>query len=667
VKKACLIVAVCVVAVVTLSSCRSQEESQGALIERDPVFEQEIYDRLTVIAPDAVSVFKEATETSDAGDLEAAKRGYERVLELAPDFPDALRRLSHVELSLGNIDVALERAERALAVDESPYNHVALAGALLATEESENAKEALAHAWTAVEDLPDDDYANAVLLSAGAVNNDMRAIRQSTEKLLEIWPEYPFAHYVAGILATDEGKWILAERELLLAQELGMPAQAVQEALDDGIAYRARRQRVIRAGIYAVASWLAGLLGLFLVGMLLSKLTLAAVERAQPMTRFELGKGERLVRRIYRVVIALTGVYFYISIPFMILAVVAVAVAFYYLFMAIGRIPLQFAALLLGAVVYTLVAVVRGVFARVEDEELGRLLPREEAPQLWEIVEQVAERVGTRPVDVVYVTPAASIAVLERGGLLKKLRGAGQRNLILGLGALPGMTQGQFKAILAHEYGHFSERDTAGGNLARQVRHAMHRMAYTLAVNGQARWYNPAWLFINGFHRVFLRITLGASRLQEVLADRYAALTYGVESFIDGLTHIVRQSLAFDLHLSQKVGRSTHIGLSLPNLYASAILPDHLVGQLETKVNSQMSRPTSPYDSHPALQDRIKFVRQIDAANEVEESTDPVWNLFPNAEALQKEMMDIIRADVKEWQQRRAAAEASRRGAHRRR
>ena len=82
------------------------------------------------------------------------------------------------------------------------------------------------------------------------------------------------------------------------------------------------------------------------------------------------------------------------------------------------------------------------------------------------------------------------------------------------------MTQGQFKAILAHEYGHFSNRDTAGGDLARWVRASIYRMAYNLAVSGQARWYNPAWLFINGFHRGFLRITQGASRLQEILADR---------------------------------------------------------------------------------------------------------------------------------------------------
>lgn len=666
-RKACLLVAICTIAAVALSSCSSRQESQDVSTERDPAFEQEIYDRLAAVDSDAVSIFQEATEASDAGDLETAEREYERVLELAPDFPDALRRLSYVELGLGDIDAAFEHAKRALAVDDSPYNHIALASALLAIQKPAHEREALAHARVAVEALPDDGHANAILLGAGAVNEDEAAVRQATEKLLQVWPDYPPAHYTAGILAANEGKWILAERELLLAQELGMPAEAVQEMLDNGITVQARQQRLIRIGIYSVVSWLVGLLVLFLAGMLLSKLTLAAIERAQPMIQFELGRGERLVRAIYRVVIALTGIYFYVSIPFMILAVVAAAVAFFYLFLMLGRIPLQFAALLLGAVIFTLVAVVRAVFARAKDVDPGRPLPREEAPELWAVVEDVARRVDTRPVDAIYITPATGVAVLERGGLLKKLSGAGQRCLVLGFGVLPGMTQGQFKAVLAHEYGHFSERDTAGGNLARQVRLAMHRMIYTFLSSGQARWYNPAWLFINSFNRVFLRITLGASRLQEVLADRYAAMIYGVESFVDGLTHIVRQSLAFELQLDQKVGSATHTGLGLSNIYANAAIPDTMLGPLEAKMSERMGQPTSPYDSHPSLQDRIRFLQQIDPVARLTRSTEPVWSLFPNAESLQEEMMDIIRKNVKEWQQGRAVAEARRRGARQRR
>jgi Zn-dependent protease with chaperone function len=253
-------------------------------------------------------------------------------------------------------------------------------------------------------------------------------------------------------------------------------------------------------------------------------------------------------------------------------------------------------------------------------------------------------------VDAIYVTPAPEIGVTERGSLLQKLSGAGQRCLILGLGTLSGLTQDQFKAILAHEYGHFSHRDTAGGNLARQVLISMHRMAYGLALSGQARWYNPAWLFVNGFYRIFLRITLGASRLQEILADRYAAVAYGVQNFTAGLMHMVRQSLVFNLQVAHEVQQAVKSRRDLSNLYTLPPLEPDLIGdKVEIQIEEVMSRPTSPYDSHPAVQERIALVQQLEVSK-IEENSEPVWDLLPNAEMLQHKMTAIVQANVKRRQ-----------------
>jgi Zn-dependent protease with chaperone function len=324
----------------------------------------------------------------------------------------------------------------------------------------------------------------------------------------------------------------------------------------------------------------------------------------------------------------------------------AIAGGIAYLFILVGRIPLRLAVILAIAILYTLYSIVRSVFTRVRQEVPGRPLARDEAPQLWSLAEEVAERVGTRPVDAVHVTPAAQIGVTERGSLMSKLRGRGQRCLILGLGALPGMTQAQFKAILAHEYGHFSNRDTAGGDLARQVQASIYSMAYSLASSGQARWYNPAWLFVNGFYRVFLRVTLGAARLQEILADRYAALAYGVQSFVDGLTHMVGRALTFDAQVSHEIKAAVGHNRGLNNLYVLPPVQGPMLKKVEGNIRQQMNRPTSSYDSHPALQDRIRLVQQLDVDSEVEDNREPVWGLLPNAEALQKEMTAHVQSNV---------------------
>jgi Zn-dependent protease with chaperone function len=132
--------------------------------------------------------------------------------------------------------------------------------------------------------------------------------------------------------------------------------------------------------------------------------------------------------------------------------------------------------------------------------------------------------------------------------MLRQLTGRNERCLILGAGILEGMSLGPFRAILAHEYGHLSNQDTAGGGFALAVRRSLHTMAENLAARGAAGWYNPAWLFLNGFYSIFLRISQGASRLQEVLADRWAALSYGAQAFEEGLRHAITQSIRFEAH-----------------------------------------------------------------------------------------------------------------------
>jgi Zn-dependent protease with chaperone function len=647
VKKVRSIVITCVLVLlagISVASAQGDEEN----LERDPVVEQEIYDRLGQIDPRAVPIFQEATRAMDAGDLTAARQGYEDVLSLAPEFPPAARRLSYVELELGDVESALEHAGQAYIGDPSPYNENALARALLATEDPAHYNSALAHAKTAAEALPEDPSAQNVLLWAGIVNEEVDVVRQASASLTQIAPEYPVGHYFAGVVAAEDGKWEEAERRLLLAQELGMSSEDVQQVLEGGIRSRARTQRWLRRGGYTFAGWLASPLVLLLVGVLLSRLTLTAAYRSQSITQFEVGRGERWIRALYRVVIATTSLYFYVSIPLLILIVVAGTAGLFYLFYVAGRIPVRLALVIGLGALYTLYAIVRSVLTKARDAEPGRLLAREEAPGLWSVVEEVAERLDTRPVDAIYATPAPEIAVMERGGLWRKLHGAGQRCLILGLGALPGMTQGQFKAVLAHEYGHFSNRDTAGGYLARQVRASVNQLAFRLAMNGQARWYNPAWLFVNGFNRLFLRITLGASRLQEILADRYAAVAYGATNFGSGLRHIVRQSLLFDMQVNSEIQTAGTQGRDLQNIYALPVpQTDDQLEQLEASTLQAMDRPTSPYSSHPAPQERIALLEHIDAVGDLEEDQELVWDLLNDPEGLQAEMTKVVQRNVR--------------------
>lgn len=388
---------------------------------------------------------------------------------------------------------------------------------------------------------------------------------------------------------------------------------------------------------------------LFLAGVLLSGSTMAAIRRAQDSPHPQPSSVEKLARSIYRLVIGLISFYFYFSIPFVILIVVVAVAAVLYLFFAVGYVPLRLAFIIGIAGLYTLYVIVRSVFTRRRQEEPGRPLEREAAPALWRLTDEVAEKLATRPIQAIYITPGVEVAVTEQGSLWKKLTGKGRRCLILGLGVLNDMTQGQLKAVLAHEYGHFSAKDTAGGDLANQVSVSVYKMAYGLARTGVASWFNPAWLFVNGFYRIFLRITRGASRLQEILADRQAAVAYGASQFIEGLRHIISQNIIFNARVNYEIEQSLHSHSRLHNLYA---LPNPPLDDWEQKLISAkeeaFNRPPSTYDTHPSPGERFRLVEKYGIAHQALSFDDhrPAWELLSNAAQLQEEMTNRVQMNV---------------------
>jgi Zn-dependent protease with chaperone function len=160
---------------------------------------------------------------------------------------------------------------------------------------------------------------------------------------------------------------------------------------------------------------------------------------------------------------------------------------------------------------------------------------------------------------------------------------------------------------------------------------------------------NPAWLFVNGFNRMFLRITLGASRLQEVLADRFAAITYGLQDFIAGLTHVVRQTILFNFQVDAEVQDALQAHRRLSNLYSlPPPPPGNAQSELEDKIAEQLKRSTGPYDSHLSLPDRIDLVKKAGVRPAWGEAgdLDAVWDLLPNPVAWQNEMTSIVQTNL---------------------
>ena len=66
--------------------------------KRDPTYEQRLDDELRAHDPDAVPIFRQATEATNEGKLDEAAAGFEAVRKRVPTFSPAARRLCYAEL-----------------------------------------------------------------------------------------------------------------------------------------------------------------------------------------------------------------------------------------------------------------------------------------------------------------------------------------------------------------------------------------------------------------------------------------------------------------------------------------------------------------------------------------------------------------------------------------
>lgn len=604
---------------------------------RDPRVEQGILDRLQKINPEAIPLFIEATKAMDGGDYTTARQKFEAVLKLAPDFPDALRRLGDVLIELKENDLGITYLRKAVEVDNSNLNKNALVIGLLSLSIPESDMEAYNLSKGIVsQDTSDITYLISAIYSSLRVN-EVKFAKEVKNTLLEKYPDEWIAHYMAALVSMADSDWSGIDRELQNAKNLGAPGDVIDEIYNDpGLSIHFAINRGIRWGGYGLAGWVILLGILFIVGTSLSKLTIKTVKEQINSGVSEITPAERLIRRLYKGVITAASAYFYLSIPILILVVILSVLLCAYVFLQIGHIPIRIALIILIVAVLTLFSIIRSLFIRTAKGDPGKPMEKSEAPELWKLVQDVGSRLSTRPIDKIFITPDSSIAVFERGNWWKKINNRGERCLLLGLGALTDLTQGEFQSIVAHEYGHFINADTAGGTLANRVGINILTMAISMGKSGAATWYNPVWWFLKLFNNVFTRITHGAMRLQEIQADRLAVRNFGIGNFKNGLERIIRQSIEFKYQVDLSLRLAQENNTNLNNIYVRRQIEN--IGEMEAEVRKALTEPTSPYDSHPAPKERFELINSVIGRGVSMEDNRLMWDLIPAAEKWQIEM-----------------------------
>jgi tetratricopeptide (TPR) repeat protein len=466
--------------------------------------------------------------------------------------------------------------------------------------------------------------------------------RAATQQLVERFPDNYYGHFFNGVRKLKDNDFEGAEQSLRRAKALGMAQPSLADMLKVAIDNQEWIWEYAFLTLIVIGAWLGGLVVLFVTGKLLSARTLKAVQRHGPEPA---SAGERWLRRVYAWIINLAGIYYYLSLPVVVLLALALPLSLGYGLLMVPWLNLGLIGLVLCLGLGGLLTALNGLrtaFVRVRDHDFGRNVSPKEWPAVWQVVREVAERAGTRCVDEIWVLPNADIAVIERGGLWRRLRNRGRRILILGLGAMEGLKLDAFKCILAHEYGHFRNRDTAGGDVSLRVNLAMRKFADAVAKDGKVRWWHVAVHFLRAYHFLFRRLTFGASRLQEVLADRVAVLCYGPSALTEGLTHVIRRAVEFQREMGRAV-RDVVRG-SRPAMALYQPPPPPALGereQIEVAVKKILDRPTDADDSHPSPKDRFALAARVGAEDRLVGS-ERVWDLLAADDRVLKDMRAVV-------------------------
>ncbi|MBX3414907.1 MAG: M48 family metalloprotease [Pirellulales bacterium] len=198
--------------------------------------------------------------------------------------------------------------------------------------------------------------------------------------------------------------------------------------------------------------------------------------------------------------------------------------------MAIYAIYLALAMPLCVQMVWLLVKGMVGLVTTLHDESSdvvdGLLLDRDEHPELYDKVAEVARRVDAPAPDEIRIACGGDCYVTER----RRFSIATDRKLVLVLGLphLCVLTVTELKVILAHELAHFRRGDTSLGVFVYRFLESL-RLTIDKLARSPLCWINPLYYFCRLYFHVFMRLSAPIRRQQELRADCFSAAAYGGE------------------------------------------------------------------------------------------------------------------------------------------
>jgi len=252
---------------------------------------------------------------------------------------------------------------------------------------------------------------------------------------------------------------------------------------------------------------------------------------------------------------------------------------------------------------------------------------REEAPRLFLLIDKLTHALGAPSFHSVLIVNGLTTAAVQTPRL--GIFGWYRNSLLISLPLMLAMTPVQFRAVLAHEFGHLGRSHGRFSGWVYRTRTVWTRLQDELTARTQwgsilftkfLGWYTP---FFNAY-------SFALARTQEYEADRQAAQLIGGHAMKDALTtqHIVERMMN-DCYwpvmnrrtITDPTPPASHLN-ELIAVFQRAPAPD----TLREWMHAALQQTTGYTDTHPALVDRLAALDEVHGKQEA--PSPPV--AFPN-------------------------------------
>lgn len=301
-----------------------------------------------------------------------------------------------------------------------------------------------------------------------------------------------------------------------------------------------------------------------------------------------------------------------------------------------------------------------------------------EQPELFAFIKRLTREIGAPFPKKIYFSPDVNASVFYNSSFWSMFLPV-RKNLQIGLGLVNAVSVSELKAVLAHEFGHFSQRSMKLGSYVYNMNQVIYNMLYDNDGYGKAL---DQWSNLSGYFHFFASLTVGIvksvqfilqkmyglinenymslSRQMEFHADAVAASVAGSKHLITSLRRLefadgcyqtvinygnswvaenmkIKNLYKAHEHIMEYVAKEYNIPITDGRAQISAETFNHLPGS-RLMIKDQWA-------SHPSTDDREEKLKMLNV--EADTLNLPAWIMFRNPEQVQQHMTDTLYEAVK--------------------